>query len=219
MTVHVRRCDTWVSKHSGDALPGVEVKDADVFVGAAGGHILTRRIELNLPGRKKRESRSDALIIYCRWGEKACGVCRKTLPWADCRPHSGTPCRVSSVCRCWCWKSWESQTGKKRIESSKCLSATTHGPFRNTHTFPRAHLMQRSWQPTAAYLQVGSTPMSYRVVLLTMWWERRNSVPLSVCETNKKLYLVFIYLFKRITIIWIQLVPTKASRSYLQHTS
>lgn len=113
MTVHVRRCDTWVSKHSGDALPGVEVKDADVFVGAAGGHVLTRRIELNLPGRKKRESLSDALIIYCRWGEKARRVCRKTLPWADCRPHSGTPCRVSSVCRCWCWKSWKSQTGKK----------------------------------------------------------------------------------------------------------
>ena len=49
MRVHVRRSDTGVSKHSGDTLPGVEVKDADVFVGAAGGHVLTRRIELNLP--------------------------------------------------------------------------------------------------------------------------------------------------------------------------
>lgn len=55
MTVHVRRSDTGVSKHSGDTLPGVEVKDADVFVGAAGGHVLTRRIELNLPGWKKKK--------------------------------------------------------------------------------------------------------------------------------------------------------------------
>lgn len=55
MRVHVRRSDTGVSKHSGDTLPGVEVKDADVFVGAAGGHVLTRRIELNLPGWKKKK--------------------------------------------------------------------------------------------------------------------------------------------------------------------
>jgi len=37
-----------MSKHCGDTLPGVEVKDADVFIGAAGSHILTRGIDLNL---------------------------------------------------------------------------------------------------------------------------------------------------------------------------
>lgn len=32
---------TRVPKHGGDTLPSVEVKDADVFIGGAGGHILT----------------------------------------------------------------------------------------------------------------------------------------------------------------------------------
>lgn len=32
---------TRVSKHSGNTLPSVEVKDADVFIRAAGGYILT----------------------------------------------------------------------------------------------------------------------------------------------------------------------------------
>lgn len=44
---------TGVSKHSGHTLPSVEVKDADVFIGAAGGHVLTWRIKLYLPGPKE----------------------------------------------------------------------------------------------------------------------------------------------------------------------
>lgn len=43
---------TRVAKHGGDALPSVEFKDADVFIRAAGGYVLTRRIKLNLPGQK-----------------------------------------------------------------------------------------------------------------------------------------------------------------------
>lgn len=40
---------TRVSKHRGNTLPSVEVKDADVFIGAACGHVLTRGIDLYLP--------------------------------------------------------------------------------------------------------------------------------------------------------------------------
>lgn len=39
---------TRVSKHRGHTFTGAEFKDADVFVGAAGGHVLTGRIELYL---------------------------------------------------------------------------------------------------------------------------------------------------------------------------
>lgn len=38
-----------MAEHGGHTLPRVEVEDADVFIGAAGGHILTRGVELNLP--------------------------------------------------------------------------------------------------------------------------------------------------------------------------
>lgn len=59
---------TGVSEHCGDTLPSVEVKDADVFIGAACGHVLTRRIELNLPGQKS--SLVNRLYIQ---EVKACG--------------------------------------------------------------------------------------------------------------------------------------------------
>lgn len=208
-----------MSKHSGDTLPGVEVKDADVFVGAAGGHVLTRRIELNLPGQKK-ENPGQTHRLFTAGEEKRLVECAgRRYPEQTAVLTQGSFVEFLLFAAADVENPEGVRRGKKEKKSSKRLSATTHRPFRNAHTFPRAHLMQRSWQPTAAYLQVGSTPMSYRVVLLTMWWERRNSVPLSVCETNEKVYLAFIYLFKRITLIWIQLVPTKASRSYLQYTS
>lgn len=46
-------CVTRVAWHGGDTLAGVEFKDADVFIRAAGGYVLTRRIKLDLPGRKE----------------------------------------------------------------------------------------------------------------------------------------------------------------------
>lgn len=60
---------TRVAKHGGDALPSVEFKDADVFIRAAGGYVLTRRIKLNLPGQK-----STTVNTRCTYREgKACG--------------------------------------------------------------------------------------------------------------------------------------------------
>lgn len=56
-------CVTRMSKHSGHTLPGVEVKDADGFIGAAGGHVLTRGIDLNLP-HPTRKSLLVSLSIY-----------------------------------------------------------------------------------------------------------------------------------------------------------
>ncbi len=185
---------TRVSKHSGNTLPGVEVKDADVFIRAAGGHVLTWWIKLDLPGQRTKEFYSRYAINIGREWHLECGLWRKMLPWADCHPRSAIPCRVSSVCHCWCWKSC-SQRGKKRPKffEKKRKSSKIHFPsltswtfkYTHTHTCPHTHLMQRSWQPTAAYLQVGSTPMSYRVVFLTMWWERLNSVPLSVWKMKR----------------------------------
>lgn len=52
-----------MSKHSGHTLPGVEVKDADGFIGAAGGHVLTRGIDLNLP-HPTQKSLLVSLSIY-----------------------------------------------------------------------------------------------------------------------------------------------------------
>lgn len=44
-----RACSvTRMSKHRGHTFPGDEIKDADVFVGAAGGHVLAGRIKLYL---------------------------------------------------------------------------------------------------------------------------------------------------------------------------
>lgn len=41
----------------------------------------------------------------------------------------------------------------------------------------KTNLILRSWQPIAAYFQLGSTSMSYRVVFLTMWCVRVNWTP------------------------------------------
>lgn len=48
------------------------------------------------------------------------------------------------------------------------------------------HLMFLSWQPTAAYLQVGSTSRSWRVLFLTTWRVRLNCTPLKVCVCGQK---------------------------------
>lgn len=78
------------------------------------------------------------------------------------------------ACRGKCWP--------HKLTNNKIWAGTFFFLKKRENTY----LMQRSWQPTAAYLQVGSTPMSYRVVFLTIWWERLNSVPLSVCFTTNK---------------------------------
>lgn len=67
-----------MSKHSGHTLPGVEVKDADVFIGAAGGHVLTRGIDLNLPHPTQKSllaSLSLSICVYtCIHTERKKGV-------------------------------------------------------------------------------------------------------------------------------------------------
>lgn len=75
---------------------------------------------------------------------------------------------------------------KKSAFSKMQIQLRTSPSFRNTYLCPLTHLTQRSWQPTAAYLHVGSTLMSYSVAFLTVWWERLNSVPLSVCKKEKE---------------------------------
>lgn len=62
---------------------------------------------------------------------------------------------------------------------------------RNRKPRKQTNLMLRSWQPTTVYFLVGSMSMSYRVVFLTMWWVRVNSVPSSVC------FEVFNYKFSK----------------------
>lgn len=66
-----------MSKHSGHTLPGVEVKDADGFIGAAGGHVLTRGIDLNLPHPTQKSllvSLSIYVCIYIYTDRKKKGV-------------------------------------------------------------------------------------------------------------------------------------------------
>lgn len=70
-----------MSKHSGHTLPGVEVKDADGFIGAAGGHVLTRGIDLNLPHPTQKSLLVSLSLYMCvyiyiyRQKEKRCFNC------------------------------------------------------------------------------------------------------------------------------------------------
>lgn len=73
--------------------------------------------------------------------------------------------------------SGEAQTHKNIIRPSHHLRSFHH-TLKSTSVSP--HRMLRSWQPTAAYLHVGSTSMSLGVALRTTWWVRLNSVPLTV---------------------------------------
>lgn len=64
---------TWVAKHGGHTFSSVEVKDADVFVWAACGHIETRGIRLNL-------------INTFRWINN-CMTESKSIIWTNIKPN------------------------------------------------------------------------------------------------------------------------------------
>lgn len=71
-----------MSKHSGHTLPGVEVKDADGFIGAAGGHVLTRGIDLNLPHPTQKSllvSLSICVYIYTDREKKGVSTVEKNV--------------------------------------------------------------------------------------------------------------------------------------------
>lgn len=58
-----------MSEHGGHTLPGEEVDDADVFSGAAGGHVLTRRVDLQLPDKHKSVMKLEKRV--CQRGERS----------------------------------------------------------------------------------------------------------------------------------------------------
>lgn len=173
---------TRVAKHGGNTLPCVEFKDADVFIRAAGGYILTRRIKLNLSAHthKKKELHSQRNSVH-KAGAR-CVECGGQIYPEKASIFTHWPL-VELLLFATADVKNPAARGERHLVDFLLLISLI---LINTRTHVHTHLMQRSWQPTAAYLQVGSTAMSYSVVFLTVWCDRRNLVPLSVWFTLKK---------------------------------